>query len=148
MKYLFFLIVTFSPLTSFAASIDPSGLWLTENKRAAIQISDCGDKLCGHIAWIIDSGMQKDSKNPDPAKRNNPMCGLPILWGFSQNANNPKVWEKGRIYKADEGDIYHATISVVDENKLYLRGYVGIPLLGKTQYWTRVSKKNYPACKL
>ena len=153
MKFLLsFLLLAFSSLPALAAdaakeATDPTGLWLTENKRAVIEIDKCGASICGHIAWIIEGGMQTDSKNPDAAKRNQPMCDLPILWGFTQNAKNAKVWESGNIYKADEGDTYHATVSVIDENKLYLRGYVGIPLLGKTQYWTRVSAKDYPSCK-
>lgn len=142
------LLTIFSASYALAAdATDPTGLWLTENKRSVIEIKKCSAGICGNIHWIIKDGMQTDSKNPDAAKRNTPMCGLPILWGFNQNAKNVKVWESGKIYKADEGDVYKATISVIDANKLYLRGYVGIPLLGKTQYWTRVNGKDYPACK-
>lgn len=130
-----------------AETPDPTGLWLTENHRSAIKIERCGDSICGKIAWIIEGGMKTDSKNPDKAKRETPMCGLPLLWGFTNNAKNPKVWEGGKIYKADEGDTYNATVSVTGPNTLYVRGYVGMPLFGKSQTWTRVSAKDYPACK-
>lgn len=141
------LTVFFASYALAAEAPNPTGLWLTENKRSVIEIDKCGTSICGKIHWIIKDGMKTDSKNPDESKRATPMCGLPILWGFAQNTKNAKVWESGKIYKADEGDIYNATVSVIDANKLYLRGYVGIPLLGKTQYWTRVSNKNYPNCK-
>lgn len=149
MKILLTVLLTlFSASYALAAETpDPAGLWLTENKRAVVKIDHCGNGLCGNIHWIIEGGMQTDAKNPDEAKRGQPMCGLPILSGFTQNQKNLKVWESGKIYKADEGDTYNATVSVIDANKLYLRGYVGIPLLGKTQYWTRVSAKEYKACK-
>ncbi len=149
MKYFLALLITiFSASYAMAQGTpDPTGLWLTENKRSVIEIKKCPQGICGNIHWIIQGGMQTDSKNPNEAKRNKPMCGLPILWGFTQNSKNAKVWESGKIYKADEGDVYNATVSVIDANKLYLRGYVGIPLLGKTQYWTRVNGKDYPACK-
>ncbi len=148
MKILLAILLTvFSASYALAAEApDPAGLWLTENKRAVVKIDHCGANLCGNIAWIIKDGMQTDSKNPDASKRGNPMCGLPILWGFQQNPKNAKVWESGKIYKADEGDTYNATISVIAPDRLYLRGYVGIPLLGKTQYWTRVTVKDYPSC--
>lgn len=142
-----FVIGLSAGVASAADAPDPTGLWLTENKRAAVRIDKCGASICGKIAWIIEGGMQTDSKNPDKSKRTQPMCGLPILSGFTNNAKNPKVWEGGRIYKADEGDTYKATVSVINANTLYLRGYVGVPLLGKTQNWTRVSDKDYPACK-
>ena len=149
MKILLAVLLTlFSASYAMAAdAIDPTGLWLTENKRSVIEIKKCPQGICGNIHWVIQGGMKTDSKNPDETKRNTPMCGLPILWGFTQNSKNLKVWESGRIYKADEGDTYHATVSVIDANKLYLRGYVGIPLLGKTQYWTRGTDKDYPQCK-
>ncbi len=141
-------VLTLSAFTAQAADApDPTGLWLTENKRSAIKIDRCGESICGKIAWIIDGGMKTDSKNPDASKRDKPMCKLPLLWGFKNNAKNLKVWEEGKIYKADEGDTYHATLTVKDANTLNVRGYVGIPLLGKSQTWTRVSAKDYPACK-
>jgi uncharacterized protein (DUF2147 family) len=126
---------------------DPTGLWLTQNQRSAIRIDRCGESICGKVAWIIKDGMQTDSKNPDAALRARPMCGVPILWGFKHNPKNAKVWEDGKIYKADDGDTYKATVSVVDANTLNLRGYMGLPLFGKTQHWKRVSEKDYPACK-
>ena len=126
---------------------DPAGLWLTQNKRAAINVTHCGDALCGKIHWIIKDGMVVDSKNPDSALATRPLCGLEILNGFTQDKKNPTKWDNGKIYKADEGDIYNATITVIDNATLNLRGYVGIPLLGKTQTWARVDKKSYPRCK-
>jgi uncharacterized protein (DUF2147 family) len=126
---------------------DPTGYWLTQNKRSVIEVKKCGASLCGHIHWIIEGGMQTDSKNPNAAKRGTKMCGLQILSGFSQNANNAKVWEGGKIYKADEGEMYSATLSVKSASEMNVRGYVGVPLFGKSQNWTRVSAKDYKRCK-
>lgn len=127
---------------------DAEGYWLTENKRAVIKTEKCdGNHLCGQIYWIIEGGMQTDSNNPDEALRNRPMCGLTILNGFTQNRNNAKVWEGGHIYKADDGDTYNATVTIKDEQHLWLRGYVGLPIFGKSQTWTRVDPADYKACK-
>ena len=142
-----FVLCFTSALVHAADTPDPTGLWLTENQRSAIRIDRCDDSICGKVAWIIKDGMQTDSKNPDTALRTRSMCGLPILWGFKNNPKNTKVWEGGNIYKADDGDTYNATISVVDANTLKLRGYKGIPLFGKTQHWKRVSEKDYSPCK-
>ncbi len=121
-----------------------TGLWLTENHRSVIKIETCGDKLCGHVFWIIKGGMQADSKNPDEAQRSRPMCGLQILWNFEQD--DATHWSSGRIYKADDGDTYHATIEALSPDRLKVRGYVGIPLFGASQTWTRVSAADYPPC--
>lgn len=143
--------LTFALLTATTAAYaakapDPSGLWLTENKRAAIRVEKCGASICGKIAWIIPGGMTRDTKNPDASMRNRSLCNLEILSGFTQNTGNAKVWEGGKIYKADEGGIYRATVSAISDNELYVRGYIGLPLLGKSQTWSRVSEKDYPAC--
>jgi uncharacterized protein (DUF2147 family) len=122
-----------------------TGLWLTENHRSIIKIEACGDKLCGHVFWIIKDGMQTDSKNPDEKLRGRAMCGLKIMWGFEPDDDGD--WSGGRIYKADDGDTYHAELEMMSPNKLKVRGYVGIPLFGVSQTWSRVKAADYPACK-
>jgi len=120
------------------------GLWLTQNERSVIQVKECDQGLCGYIYWIIEGGMQTDAKNPEESLRNRPMCGLPILWGMEKD--NETEWEDGKIYKADDGDIYDADVELLDDGTLKVRGYMGLSLFGKTQIWHRVSADNYPAC--
>lgn len=123
----------------------PEGLWLTENERSVISIKRCPEGYCGFIHWITDGGMQFDEKNEDPALHNRPLCGMKILWGFKQqNATN---WIDGNIYKADDGDLYNATLQTLPKGTLLVRGYVGMPLFGKSQVWTPVSGADYPPCK-
>lgn len=141
------ILITFFALPTFAYADTAEGLWLTENKRSAIKIEQCDEGLCGYIHWIIKGGMRYDSKNPDESLRNTPMCGLRILYGFEQNKRNPNLWESGNIYKADDGDVYAAEVEVLSDNKMKVTGYIGFTFLGKTQTWTRVDTKQYPACK-
>lgn len=127
---------------------NPEGLWLTENKRSVIELKKQPDgTLGGRIAWIIKDGMQFDVKNPDETKRNRPMCGLTIVSGLQQGKNNPNGWNNGKIYKADDGDMYDAKLTMESDNKLEVRGFAGISMFGKSQDWTRVSAKDYPRCK-
>lgn len=129
---------------------DIYGLWLTENERSVIELLPCADDpllLCGKIAWIIDGGLQFDKKNPSMDLRKRPLCGLTILKDFENDSDSPYKWDNGSIYKADEGDIYSAKLKLKKDGSLYLRGYVGIPLLGKSQIWHRVSPDDYARCK-
>jgi uncharacterized protein (DUF2147 family) len=135
-------LILLIPRPAFAS--DPAGLWLTENQRAVIRIDHCQQSLCGRVFWIIPGGMQQDSKNPDASQRNHAMCGLPILWGFQQQDDNN--WIDGTIYKADDGDIYHAVLQTLPSGQLLVRGYVGMPLFGQSQTWTRVDADKYPSC--
>lgn len=141
--FIFFLI------SSAANAQDPTGLWLTKNERSVIKIQKCEEnqqQLCGKIAWIIAGGMKYDSKNPNEDLRSRPMCGLKILRGFVKNENNPAKWEDGKIYKADDGELYKANLKIIEEDRLRVHGYIGIPLFGKTQIWERVEAKDYPQC--
>ena len=136
------------PTTSYAQVKAPTGLWLTENQRSVIELYRCApDKplLCGKIAWIIKDGMQFDTKNPDASKHKTPLCGMTILSGLKMDT--PTKWSGGKVYKADEGDTYDASMTILSEDKVELRGYMGISMFGKSQTWTRVSAKDYPRCK-
>ena len=139
---LLFICFSFSAL---ANTPSPEGLWLTQNKRSVIKIERCDLGLCGKIHWIIEGGMQYDAKNPDESRRNAPMCGLQILWGFDKKSDSK--WTGGRIYKADDGDVYKSNLSMQGYDALKVRGYVGLSLFGKTQLWQRVQADSYPPCK-
>lgn len=145
MKFLTLIALLLLSVPAQAQANEFTGLWLTENQRSAIDIRECDQGLCGRIHWIVEGGMAYDSKNPDETLRDRPMCGLPILWGFQQTG--AKEWSQGRIYKADEGDTYHATLQLLPTGKLLVRGYVGMPLFGKSQTWTKVDAGSYPACR-
>lgn len=149
MRFLLFTLVLLMPLSMAQAKqvYDPTGYWLTENERAVIYVKNCDQGLCGSIHWIIEGGMQFDEFNPDINRHQDPLCRRQIMSGFSQNAQNPNKWSGGEIYKADEGDTYDANLTVLSKDKMKLRGYIGISLLGKTQTWTRVSNDNYKQCR-
>lgn len=124
------------------AAADPSpvfGQWLTENKRGVIEMFPCADKVCGRLFWMIDplrNGKPSlDDYNPKPELRQRPLCGMTILGDFRES--EPQHWVDGWIYDPDSGKTYHATITLESSDILRLRGYVGIPLFGESQHWTR-----------
>ncbi len=145
MRIILFLTLMIFTLPANASTDPVEGYWLTQNQRAVVKLAQCDQGLCGSIYWIIEGGLQADEHNPDESKRANPICGMNILWGFEQQGAGE--WEDGKIYKADEGDLYDADLEIEDDGTLRLRGYIGTPLLGKTQIWTRVAAEDYKACK-
>ncbi|MGO8919598.1 MAG: DUF2147 domain-containing protein [Stellaceae bacterium] len=124
----------------------PLGRWLSATKRGVIEIYPCADKLCGKLVWLIEplrrGAPAVDDKNPDPALRQRPLCGLTILGDF--RLLEPQRWGDGWIYDPDAGKTYHATMTLAGET-LNLRGYIGIPLFGETQSWTR-PEASYGSC--
>jgi uncharacterized protein (DUF2147 family) len=49
------------------------------------------------------------------------------------------VFEGGQIYNASNGKTYNANITLQPDGRLGLRGYVGSPMFGETQVWTRIN---------
>lgn len=117
------------------------GRWLTESKHGVVDIHACGGgKLCGTLVWIYkptdDSGRPVvDRQNPDKALQGRAVCGLDMLGGFVQEGASH--WTEGWIYDPESGKTYKANITLQDDGSLKLRGYVGIPLFGESQVWTR-----------
>ncbi len=135
---------------SAAPSGSPEGYWRTAGGDGIIEISRCGadDTLCGKIAWFQiapdDPNPQGlDLKNPDPARRTRPLCGLTLMYGFKPRAAGH--WDGGQVYDAKSGNTYDATMTLQPDGKLDLHGYIGISLLGRSEIWTRINQP-IPPC--
>ncbi len=126
---------------------DPAGFWLTEEETAVVRIERCDEGLCGWIHWIDEGGRTVDDLNLDRSLRTRPLCGLRILSGFEQNPGNPAEWRGGEVYAADDGRTYSARIRMEAPDRMDLRGYRGITLLGRSQAWVRVPGDEYPRCE-
>ena len=118
------------------------GRWLSESGKGVIEIYPCADKLCGKLVWLAepirDGAPAVDHNNKDAALRQRPLCGLTMLGDFREIEANR--WGDGWIYSPENGKTYRATM-MLDGGLLKLRGYIGIPLLGETQTWTRADPK-------
>jgi uncharacterized protein (DUF2147 family) len=62
------------------------------------------------------------------------VVGLNILWGLKDQGNGE--WDGGSILDPKTGKIYKAKMTLKGD-KLYVRGYIGVSLLGRTQTWVR-----------
>jgi uncharacterized protein (DUF2147 family) len=129
-----------------AGPSDIMGTWRTERDESRVEIYRCGEKICGKIIWLkyplyIDArdGVVGtpviDRKNPDPALKNRPVLGLRIMEGFTEVGDNR--WGNGTCYDPKSGNTYRGKIRQAAPDRLELRGYIGIPLLGRTSVWTR-----------
>ena len=71
-------------------------------------------------------------------RKNQPKVGLEIIRG-GQKAEGKEVWEGGKILDPENGKEYSLRLTPIDGGrKLEVRGYIGAPLLGRTQVWQRI----------
>ncbi len=133
------LLAALVPRATAAAPEDAFGIWRTGDGRAAVELLPCAESLCGRLVWYVetrggaDAGL--DSRNPDPAQRARRLCGLPLLGGFRRDGGNG--WSDGWVYDPASGNRYSGTIVAEGADRLGLRGYVGLPLFGRSERWTR-----------
>lgn len=120
-------------------TIFPDGLWLPKKKDVAVRIEKCGKLLCGYISW-----MRQDVEKMTPEGK--PMCNLKVLWDFHQDTRHPNTWNGGKIYKADKGEVYSGSIKVLGMDELEMRGFLWVPVLGKSYVLKRAQESQYPPC--
>jgi len=131
--------------SSTSGAATPIGLWYAEGGAARVAIEARGDALCGRVVWLRspfdDDGCDlRDRNNPDPALRRRPVVGLDVLHGLK--ARSDGTWDDGGIYDPSTGNTYTCSLTLDGDDRLRLRGYVGIPLIGRTTTWTRVGSEN------
>ncbi|MCX2741810.1 DUF2147 domain-containing protein [Pontibacter anaerobius] len=126
---------------AWAQKLSPLGVWTNEEGKAQFEIYKCGDKLCGKIVSLkepLRNGKPKmDDNNPEKKLRSRPLIGMRFMDGFEYDGDNK--WDDGTIYDPESGKTYSCYMKMTGNNKMEVKGYIGISLIGRTQYWTRVN---------
>jgi uncharacterized protein (DUF2147 family) len=141
------LIATLLALAASAsAQSSPAGLWKTiddnsKKERSLVRISEAGGVFSGKIEKQLDP----DAKPSDVCdqcsdeRKNQPILGFALIRNVKQSADDRAVWDGGDITDPDNGKVYKVRLKPIDGGKkLEVRGYIGMPMLGRTQTWIRV----------
>lgn len=141
----YLLLFNFLLITSFSnAQTEIHNTWWTPEKDGKIKMFLAKDgKTYGKISWLknpnkSDGSPQVDAKNPNPKLRNEPIVGLILFKHFTYEGNNK--WINGEVYDAKSGKTYSCQMTLISKNKLEVRGYMGLPMLGRTETFTRVEE--------
>ncbi len=139
------LTVSLLPLAAQAADpASPVGRWRTidddtKSERSIVEVTKVGEELQGRVLRIF----YRPDEKPDPvcelcegARKDQPVIGMTFLWGLKPDGGND--WAGGAILDPKNGKIYNAKLSLTEAgSQLRVRGYIGTPLLGRTQIWLR-----------
>ena len=113
------------------------GVYLSENKTGKVQITQKDGKYISTLVWTSIENA-KDEKNPDAALRSRTLKGTIIL---KDMVLMDGIWKNGTIYDPESGNTYKATIKLKPNGDLTLRGYIGVPALGRNSVWTRCGNR-------
>ncbi len=128
------------------AQMSPLGLWrsiddTTQQPKAEIRISL---NAAGTLSGVVErSLLTTPSTEPNcrlctDDRKDQPKIGMEIIRG-GQQGDGKAVWEGGKILDPENGKNYSLRLTPIDGGKkLEVRGYIGTPLLGRTQTWIRV----------
>jgi uncharacterized protein (DUF2147 family) len=127
----------------FAQEMSPVGLWKniddeTDKPKALIRITENNGELSGKIEKLYRTPEEEQNPKCDKcegARKDQPIIGMTILWGMKQDGSE---YNGGQILDPANGKTYKSKMSFADSSKkLNVRGYIGMPMLGRTQTWIR-----------
>ena len=128
-----------------AAQATPAGLWKTvddntKKEKSLVRIVESGGVYTGKVEKVIDPDAPKDAvcKDCTDDRKDKPVVGMTIIRNMKAGGDKD-VFEGGDILDPNNGKVYSAKLKLVEGGKkLDVRGYIGTPLLGRSQTWQRV----------
>jgi len=119
------------PITGYWKTFDDE----TNQPAAIVLISEKNGLFSGVVTKLLDPKAIPICEKCTDARKDKPIMGMEILTDLKKTAD---TYAGGRILDPDDGDTYRASIKLTDQgNKLELRAYIGLPLLGRTQTWIK-----------
>lgn len=139
------LVLALAPVMAMAQTAGSLvGKWKTIDDetnapRSIVEITEVNDELQGRILQIF----YRPDEKPDPVceacegeRKDKPVIGMTFLWGLKPDGANE--WASGSVLDPKNGKTYNAKATLTEAGqKLRLRGFIGTPLLGRTQIWLR-----------
>ena len=140
------LLALFCALPSLAVAQEaasPVGLWkniddVSGKPKALIRITDNKGELRGQIEQLyLPAGT-----DPNPrcvlckgANKDQPVLGMVFMSGLRKVGDE---YTGGEILDPDNGKVYRSKLTLVDNGKkVNVRGYIGVPMFGRSQTWVR-----------
>tara|TARA_R110000850_G_scaffold83096_2_gene178448 strand:+ start:159 stop:578 length:420 start_codon:yes stop_codon:yes gene_type:complete len=137
MKNIFTLIILLFAVSSHAQTI--IGQWetyddKTKEKKAIVDIYKENDMYFGKIIKTFIGPKNALCLKCEGSKKDEPMIGLVIMEDIKKNGDE---FDDGTILDPETGDVYKCNLKLINKNKLEVRGFIGISIIGRTQIWKR-----------
>lgn len=122
-----------SSFSQFKAD-DILGEWMSETKDGKVLVYKQNNKYMGKLSWLLHPD-KKDEFNPENKEKTKPLMGKVILQNFNFKDGE---WTDGTIYDPKSGKTYSCVMKLSkNKQQLDIRGYIGMPMFGRTSIWTR-----------
>ena len=125
------------------AQTTPVGLWKTVDdetgkEKSYVRITDSGGVVTGKIEKLLDpSKADAKCEKCTDERKDQPIAGMTIIRNVKKDGD--ELWDGGDILDPNNGKVYKVRLKPEDNGKkLTVRGYIGMPMLGRSQTWVRV----------
>ena len=110
------------PAVASAQGAQPTGVWIDHTGRGAVEITECGGGLCGHVVWVKDAKHIKTCRNQ-------------VLGNVRPVGGG--TWDKGWIIDPDDNARYSVELKPIGTDRLRVVGYMGSKMFSETMTWKR-----------
>ena len=103
---------------------------------SVVEIFEHNNKIYGKVSEIFNpKSRNRVCENCTGDDKNKAILGLTVIKGLVKVGNE---YTNGKILDPKSGKLYKCYITLEENDKLKVRGYIGISLFGRTQYWERI----------
>ena len=128
------------------AQATPAGLWKTiddesKKEKSLIRITEAGGVFTGKLEKLLDPSAKPDAVCDlcTDDRKDKPVVGMTLIKNVKQSDSDKGRWDGGEILDPNNGKTYKVRLTPGEAGKtLAVRGYIGAPMLGRTQTWVRV----------
>ena len=107
----------------------------TGKAKSIVEIYEKSGKIYGKVVEILDVEHKNNvCSECSGSDKNKPILGMIIIKGLTKEGVD---YTNGKILDPKNGKSYKCTVTLESKDKLKVRGFVGISLFGRTQYWYR-----------
>lgn len=110
---------------------------VTNKPKSIVELYEYNGKVYGKVIKLF----REPSEDQDPIcdkctdyRKNKKIIGMNIVTGLSKSGSE---WSGGEITDPKTGKTYKCYITLEGADKLKVRGYLGVSVVGRTQYWYR-----------
>lgn len=108
----------------------------TNKPKSVVEIYEKSGKIYGKVVEIFEADKRnKVCEECSGEDKNKPILGIIVIKGLKKDG---KEYNDGQILDPKNGKLYKCYITLEGNDKLKVRGFIGVSLLGRTQYWYRV----------
>ena len=125
---------------SIVSAQSPVGIWKNVDdedgrEKSHIEVYEKSGKLYGKVIKLLPAATITKCDAFSGDKKVKSLVVMDILWDLVKSG---KVWDDGEILDPKNGKVYSAKVELDGKDKLKVRGYMGVSILGRTQTWYRV----------